>query len=150
MFSCLLLLWSSVSLAEVTTDRQLWTAAGVKAELIEELDVEFTQHVRWAENVSTLDSIMPELGLSYGVLPWVGLAASYRAASKRGDDGDMQPGSRIAASAVIEGEVGPVELGYRFQWQQKGTAEDEDPSTRLRHRAQASIDTGTVIKPLVS
>jgi hypothetical protein len=56
----------------------------------------------------------------------------------------------MAGSAVIEGELGPVELGYRFQWQQKGAAEQEDPSTRLRHRAQASLDTDTFVKPLVS
>jgi hypothetical protein len=146
----LLFLFSSASFAEVTTDQQLWLGAGVKAEVIKELDVEFTQHVRWAENVSTLDSIMPEIGLSYGVMPWLGLAGSYRSTSKRGDDESMQPGHRLAGSVALDPDVGPIELGYRFQWQQKGAADQVGLSTRLRNRAQISLDTDTFVKPLVS
>jgi len=148
LFSLLLLCFSSESWAEVTTDHQLWLGAGAKMEVIDDLDIEFTQHVRRVDNASRTESIMPELGVGYAVLSWFEVAASYRAISENDDEDTRLRGRRVAASGELEHGVGPVDLGTRLQWQQKHV--ESEASTKLRYRGQVGLDTSTFVSPLVA
>lgn len=150
ILSCILVLFSSAAVAEVTTDDQLWLAAGMKAEVAQDLDASFVQHVRWADKMSQLDSVMPQIGLSYGVMPWLEVSTSYRILSEREKDGDMQSGYRLSGSMSLEHALGPVEFGYRFRGQRKGLADQDVAAIRLRHRGQLQFDTNTFVTPLAS
>ena len=148
----LLFLWCfpSLSRAEVTTDNELWLGVGAKLDVTEDLDVEFTQHLRWFENAATLESVMPELGVGYGLFSWLSLASSYRAISEKKDEAGMQRGRRLAASGQLERGLGPVALSARCQWQQKRMELEANAGTRLRYRGQVGLDTSTMIRPLVA
>ncbi len=99
-------------LADVTTEHQLWLDATVRAEVVDELKVSFTQHVRTADSVHRVNQVIPELGVSYGFLDYFSIGAGGRYSLEKNDDGESERSVRLHGQMGIESpDLGPVELG---------------------------------------
>ena len=63
----LLLLWLS-QLVHADTDAQLWMSTNVRTKVNQDWRFEYTQHLRFTDNISDVQSVMPEFELAISQL----------------------------------------------------------------------------------
>jgi hypothetical protein len=61
--------------AHAEADLNLWLEAGVSKELSKRVEVAFDQHLRFDNDISRLNAVMPELALSYRIHKMLRVAA---------------------------------------------------------------------------
>ena len=123
-------------------DTRLWLSSGLDIEPTKKLDVKLTQHVRFEDNVSSLDTIIPELELEFAPLKWAEIGGGYRYIAKWNKELEYDPAHRAQGDLGFKKEFKKWEPSYRFRiqrsWEQDKTLKIE---TRRRHRFKLTHDT---------
>jgi hypothetical protein len=127
------------SLGRVTraeTDGQLWLSAGVSWQLVKRVEVAFDQHLRFADDFSELDRIMPELTFGYRALDWLKLGAGYRFSRQRNNDDEWVYRHRLHVEArpALRWQRFGAEYRLRYQEQLRGIDASEGGRHTLRQR----------------
>jgi len=144
------LLWSQVAHGEVTTDHQLWLNAAIRTELIDELQVSFTQHLRVSSPDRSTRQVIPELGVSYGLFEFLSIGIGGRYAFEKDGEEEPSQSARLNGDVKLEApDIGPVELAYRFRFQQESSGSNDTAKRRLRNKGVIQFDTDSAIKPEV-
>jgi len=138
----------STALAEA--DNQLWTSSGFKYRMPRDLEFDAELHVRWDENVSEMDSVMPEMSLGYGPLSWLEFGVGFRHITEANKNDEIEKGHRVHAETGLDGDLGPVELSYRLRYQQKDEYDELEDAKRIRNRITLQYDTDTPFTPLLA
>jgi hypothetical protein len=123
----LLLLGLTAQPAGAAAETQIWTEAGVDAELGARVSVSFEQHLRFDQDLSRVAAVMPEAGIDYRPLDWLQLGAGYRLAYERRRRGDMELRHRLHLQTQVRGDAGAFRIRYRLRLQERIRSED------LRH-----------------
>lgn len=124
---------------EARADVQLWTKAGVGHDLTDDVGVLGDLHLRFDEDVSRFQSLMPEVELRYGPAKWLRLGAGYRLQYTRDGDGDLVVRHRFHGDGSLRHDLGDVRLDYRLRFQEQVRPGANDPSRHtLRNRARVS------------
>jgi hypothetical protein len=122
------------------TDLQTWLEAGVGRRLAKRVDLSFEGHLRFDQDVSRLQAVMPELGLSYRLHKALRLGLGYRFIYERDKNGVMAIRHRLQAEARPRFELGPVEVSYRLRYQgQIRDAIADGLRHTLRNRLQVAL-----------
>lgn len=103
-------------------DVQLWLEAGVRYQISEQFRLKFDQHIRFHENVSAVESIMPELSVSYTPLKFLSLDVGYRFIAEPFDYNDktyIESWHRFFADIRLKYRIKPVTLDYRLGFQEQ-------------------------------
>ena len=69
--------------AVAETDAQLWLSANARYKPISKVRLELTQHVRFSENVTRVESVMPELEVQYRPFKPLAVKIGYRYIQER-------------------------------------------------------------------
>lgn len=125
-------LLSIPSVVQADSSAQLWLAAGVKYKLSDNLKLNYTQHLRFHEDVSELKSIMPTLSLAYRLHRNIKLAAGYRYAYKRTGSGDFSNRHRLNSDALASYSLGDFKASYRMRFQ--STVKEDETKLVVRNR----------------
>ena len=143
----MLLLLSQLAFAE--TDTQLWMSTNVRKKVIKDWRVEYTQHLRFTDNVSQVESIMPEFELRYKPIKPLSMKIGYRYIYERTKNGDFEPAHRYHVQVSTGKKFGPVNVGYRLRYQEKHEEDEYDYTNRLRNKFSLTIDTESSFEPVI-
>ena|GEM_PF-5100913 len=147
----LIMAWISLGwTAHAESDNQLWTSAAVQAQVAAMLKADAGILARYDQNATEVERLMPEVKMTLGPVEWLELGAGVRAMSVRSKSGDREPINRRHAFVGLEHDVGPVEVGYRLQYQSKHELDEEELVNRLRNRVMLQLDTDSSFKPLIA
>lgn len=125
--------------ARAESDVQLWTKAGVSGEVAEDVDFGVDLHLRFDENVSRVESLMPDAEIQYALQKWLRLGAGYRFQYMRNGDGDLVVRHRLHAEGSLRLDLDDVRLEYRLRFQEQIRPSSNDTTRQsLRNRAKAS------------
>ena len=133
--------------ADVTTDDRLWANTGIRTELVEKLDVDFTQHFRHSMQGEYTRQIIPEIGFGYELHSHFSVATGARYNFENSEEEAFQSIRFYGDFEAESPDIGPVELGYRIRFQSENSAAYETPKNRLRNRFLIQIDTNSMAKP---
>jgi hypothetical protein len=125
--------------ARAEGDLQLWLEAGVAKKLDKRFAVGFEQHLRFDQDVSRLQAVMPEVSASYRAADPLRFAIAYRLLYERDGDGALVVRHRGHVEARVRHDVGPVELTYRLRFQEEIRPGD-DPRHTLRNRLSIQLE----------
>lgn len=132
-------------------DLQTWFEVGVSRQLHKRVDLSFEQHLRFDQDASRLQAVMPELALSYRLHKLVRFGLGYRFLYERDKDGVLVIRHRFHAEARPRYQLGPVEVSYRVRYQEqlRGPIADGLRHT-LRNRLQVALETTRPWTPAVA
>lgn len=111
------LLWAPDARAE--SDSQLWTEAGISADLGKQTEISLTGQLRFDQQISRVAGVLPELSIERDLARWLELGAGYRFEYERNGDGDMVIRHRLVAEGGVQVEPGALKLGYRLRFQEQ-------------------------------
>lgn len=137
--------------ARADEDVQLWTSAGVRYRVSKDWRLEYEQHLRFDQDVSRMESVKPELGVSWKATDLARMGLGYRYSMERNKDDEWRPEHRLHVQGALGTEFGPVSVAYRMRFQERleFTGDFESKHT-LRHRIGAEVDTDTGFTPSIT
>lgn len=124
--------------AAAETDAQLWTQAGIEHKLSKETRVGFAQHLRFANNISEVESLMPEAFANHRLTKWLRLGGEYRFEYKRSGSGDFVYRHRFGAEARARADLGRFNIDGRTVLQLQVRGIDGADGTRYAWRNRAA------------
>jgi hypothetical protein len=133
--ACLLVVTARAARGDV----QQWTELGISTSLSKRWTLAFDQHLRFDQDISRVDSVMPEAAATYRVRKWLRVGAGYRLQYTRDGDDELVLRHRFHALVRARYDLGDVRLQYRIQYQEqlRPDAKDEHRHT-LRNRIEAT------------
>lgn len=131
------LLFATTGPAAADADLQQWNELGVAYDLTRRWSASFDQHLRFDQDVSRVESVMPELGLDRRVRKWLRLGAGYRLQYTRDGDGELRVRHRVHVDARLRRDVGEVRFGYRLRYQEQLRPGAND---RVRHTVRNRVE----------
>jgi hypothetical protein len=147
-----LLLWGVLSgTATAQSDTQLWTSAGAQLRPAKGIRVEVSQQVRFDQDISSLESVLPQISASWTARDWLRLGTGYRYTQERKKDDTFQPEHRVHIQGSLRGELGPVSTAGRLRLQERaefGTV--LETKRTVRWRVGTEVDTDTPFTPGLS
>ena len=144
-----LLLMLLSQLVHAETDTQLWMSTNVRKNVVQDWRVEYTQHLRFTDNISQVESIMPEFELRYKPIKPLSVKIGYRYIHERTKNDDFEPAHRYHMQLSTGKKFGPVKVGYRLRYQEKHEEDEFDYTNRLRNKVSFSVDTDTAVHPVI-
>ncbi len=120
------------SSVQADSSAELWLAPGIKYKLADDLKLNFTQDIRFQDDASELQSIMPTLALSYRLHRNVKIATGYRYAYKRTGSGDFSNRHRLHTDGLASYSFGDVKVSYRLRLQ--STLKEDETKSVARNR----------------
>jgi len=145
-----LLCFGLCTTASAENEVLLWNSASVRYKPHKQIKFELSQHFRFDQNITQLESIMPELEMEYRPTKWIDVGVGYRYIYERTKNGDLEPAHRYHIQAATSQDFGPIELSYRLRYQEKHEVDEYDYSSRLRNKLSLEFDTDTAYSPILS
>ena len=138
--------------AQAQDDGQLWLDAGLRYRPIRPLRITFEQRVRFDEDISRVESVIPQLVVSYDPIDFLRISLAYRFIWSRGGSGEFEDAHRLHLDARFRGEVDRVELSYRLRFQERlqGETDGLDARHTFRNRFGIAVDTDSPVTPSLS
>lgn len=118
---------------------QQWTEIGVSRSLTKRWQLSFDQHLRLDQDISRVDSVMPEWGVTYRLAKWLRAEVGYRLQYTRDGDGEMVLRHRFHGGVRARHDLGDVRLQYRLQYQEQLRPGAND---QLRHSIRNRAEVG--------
>jgi hypothetical protein len=102
-----------------TEDIGAWMTFSVNKGIVGKLDFNFDQELRFRNNLTDVNLLYTNLGLSYKFTKWFRFAAVYRFINKHKDDGSWGLRNRYYADFIFKFKPGKFTLGYRARFQEE-------------------------------
>ncbi|MDP6932413.1 MAG: DUF2490 domain-containing protein [Myxococcota bacterium] len=129
-------------------DTQLWTTAGVRVELTDDLRTDLSQEIRLDQAISRTESVLTQLTTTWSIEKWLRLASGYRISREKNNDDRFETKHRLHVQGSLRSDIGPLTLSYRLWFQDEMEADEELEFTpKLRNRIKAEYDTTTSLSP---
>ena len=119
-------------------DVQLWSEAGVRAQLAKRTQLTFDQHLRFDADVSRVQSVMPEAGLHHRFEKWLRAGIGYRLEYER-DGTELVARHRGHIYGRARYKLGAFQLVYKLQYQESIRP---DKNKLLKHVVRNRIELG--------
>lgn len=148
----LALLLIHVAPSHAESDVQLWLEPGISMKLAKRLELSFDQHLRFDQDLSRVQAIMPELALAWRLHKKLRVGVGYRLQYERNNDGDLELRDRGHVEVRPRYKIGDVELTYRarYQLEVRGSWASEDLRHTLRNRFGVAYEGAKPVIPAVS
>ena len=112
--------WFLAAPAQAESDFELWTEAGMTYKLNKRFRLGFDQHVRFDDNASRVESVMPELYLRWRPKKWLNFQLGYRFKADpvySKSDTYWDAWHRPYGDARLRGKFGRFGVRYRLRYQ---------------------------------
>jgi hypothetical protein len=138
----------AVTPAHAESDLQLWLEPGIAKRFDKRWELSFDQHLRFDQNLSRVQAVMPELALAYRLHKLLRVGIGYRLQYERNKDGVMVLRHRGQVEVRPRYEIGGVQLTHRLRFQEevRGSFASDDLRHTIRNRLAIALE---VTKPLV-
>lgn len=138
----------TTSAARGESDFELWTEAGARLKVAKRLHLGFDQHVRFEDDASRTQSVMPEAYVRWRPKKWLTLQGGYRFIADPQysmSDTYWDAWHRPYGDAGVRARLAPFAVGYRLRYQHElGRPWDEDgelvQKSTLRNRLELSYE----------
>ena len=125
----LLLVLSSLTIANAQTDFGLWTGIAIEKELSKKWEISLEEEARFDENVTNFKKLLTEFGVQYKVNKYYRTALIYRFTYEPGDG----LGNRLVWSNTARYKLEDFTFSYRLNFQTDFNTE-EATSYKIRNR----------------
>lgn len=138
--------------AAAQSDEQLWLSAALRARVTNDLDLSLNQMVRLDQSMSRVGKAMPELGWVYDLPKGFRIHGGYRFTADRRNEGDWRYEHRLFVGARYSFDVGPIEFGYRIEFQEDlyDKAGQRLHDNVVRNRFSVSVEEHDIVRPFVA
>ncbi len=141
---CLLLFWSTFSVAQVN-DAGLWTSINLEKKITKKIAVDLSQEFRFNENISELGSFFTEISAQYKLHKNLSIGAGYRFINKRELDDSYEKRHRMLFDLNTKEKISKIAVSarIRFQSQYSGVNTSENgkvPDNYLRTKLSVKYD----------
>jgi hypothetical protein len=144
----------SCSFSQATNDAALWMGLTIEKKLNPSLSFEFSEELRFNENISQLNTIFSEVGIGYKIIKRFTISGSYRFTQKRGLDDFYYSRHRYNLEATYRIKVKKIHLTVRERFQsQYKVGSDEDggiAGNYLRSKLSVKYNTEKKTVPFAS
>jgi hypothetical protein len=153
LFLFLLILAGNSLLAQVN-DAQLWSSVNLEKKLTPALSIGFTEEVRIIENITEVETIFSEIGVSYRFWKRFKLGAAYRFTLKRRLDDTYEKRNSWYVEGSYHEKIKPFRLVLRLRYQSKyaeGFTSEKSgiPKNHIRTKLMVQYDLSKKIEPYV-
>ena len=128
---------AAASTAHAEDDVQLWTEAGLSADVAKRTTVTLDAGLRFDQDVSRLLGFLPELSVTQRLARWLRVGAGYRFEYERDRSGDLVVRHRFELAGRARLDLDPVRLEYRLQLQEAVRPSSND---QYRHTVRNRFD----------
>jgi hypothetical protein len=155
-FFFFILCFSSHFISAQTEDLGSWMTFSVDKGIFGKLDFNFDQELRLKDNISDVNLLYTNLGISYKFNKYFRLATVYRMIDKHKGDNTYGIRNRFYTDLIFKYKIGKFTLGYRarFQgeWRKSGYYSDlgNVPEVFLRNLFKVSYKLGEKWSPYVA
>jgi hypothetical protein len=105
------------SASSQTQDFGMWNTISVNKEITNKLTLGLDQEIRFRDNLSTLNLVYTNIGLTYKLNDYLKFSAVYRFIDKHKDDFTWGVRHRIYFDAAVKIKPGKFNLSYRARYQ---------------------------------
>lgn len=102
-----------------TSDLGSWMTFSVNKKIVDKLEFNFDQEFRLRDNLTNVNLIYTNLGLTYKFTKWFRFSAVYRFIDKHKSDGTYGLRNRFYADLSFKAKPGKFSLGYRARLQEE-------------------------------
>jgi hypothetical protein len=113
----LLVFCSVFTASSQTQDFGMWNTVSVNKELTDKITLGIDQEIRFRDNISTLNLVYTNVGLTYKVNNNIKISAVYRFIDKHKDDFSWGVRHRIYFDAGFKIKPGKFNMSYRARYQ---------------------------------
>ncbi len=117
-------------------DSQVWTRAGIVADVMGDVEVAVEQRTRFDASGIRLQGLLPQATIAYQPMWALELGAGYRFSYQRGRNDDMEFRHRYHVDAQARHDLRDLRLRYRLRLQERYRSRDGRLPT-LRNRVGA-------------
>ncbi len=126
-------------------DFGIWYSVNAELKLVKKLELDISPNVRTFHNGSKIEEAFVDAGLTYKIVKYLSLSASYRITENLEDDNSYHPQHKLFFD--IKGSYSPGDLSLsgriRYQRRYKTYIEDEEdeiPDSHARIKLKAQYD----------
>lgn len=126
-------------------DFGIWYSVNAELKLVKKLELDISPNVRTFRNASKIEEAFIDAGLTYKVMKYLSLSASYRITENLEDDNSYYPQHKFFFDIKGSFSIGDLSLSGRIRYQRRYKTyiedeEDEIPDSHIRLRLKASYD----------
>jgi hypothetical protein len=153
LLTLFLLLAGKTVLAQVN-DAQLWSSVNLEKKLTPALSILFTEEVRIIENMTEVETIFSELGVSYMFWKRLKLEGAYRFTLKRRLDDTYEKRNSWYVEGSYHEKIKPFRLVFRVRYQSRyaeafTSEKSGTPKNHLRTKLMVKYDLSKKTEPYV-
>jgi hypothetical protein len=120
-------------------DTQLWTKAAFRKKIYPKVHLVATQHLRLEENISAIESVIPELELGWKASSWLDLGLGHRYFWRRTKNDTLERAYRTHLDVKTEYSLNKkLEVGYRLRLQDGRELDETERKQAVRHKIKGS------------
>lgn len=146
-----MILWLFIinNLLLADSEGQLWLESSLRAKIAKKLRLEWSQHLRFDHNISSFQSVMPEIELRYKPIKMISIKLGYRYIYEKNKNDRFDPAHRYHIQLSTNKKIGMAKLSYRIRYQEKHEEDEFDYTSRLRNKLSIQLDTGSKYEPVL-
>lgn len=140
---------------KVVRDLNLWTGVEIEKSLLDDFTISLKQEVRFKRDISELNNVFSQLGVSYNLNKNFSLSGKYRYILNRKSGGDLVNQSRYSLNLMYKGKLDYISIYYRLRYQKEVESmhllKPNEPFEKyFRHRISVRYTDFDMIKPYIS
>lgn len=150
-----LIIFGADFLNSQTQDFGMWNTISVNKEFSKKVSAGIDQEIRWRDNLTTLNLIYTNVGVTYKFTNWFKLSLVYRFIDKNKEDFTWGVRHRIYSDASFKVKPGKFNLSYRARYQIEWRAAGYElihgnvPESYLRNQFKIGYKLSDQIEPYV-
>ena len=145
----ILFVFPFVAKSQVVSDAKLWTGISVNKK-INDLEISFSEELRFDENVSHVDKFFSELGAKYKLIKGLYVGVNYRYSRDNDyESRNYDMNHRIDFGLTYKYKVNDFRLSFRTKIQTKSALPEENNSTFSRNKFVVKYKLNEKISPFV-
>ena len=122
-------------------DTQLWMKTAYRWKAIPKTHFKATQHLRLEDNLTAIESIIPELEFAWRRIPWFDLGIGGRVFWRRTKNDTLELAQRIHLDIQRDWALHKkLEVSYRVRIQRRQEFDENDADYKLRNKINLEYD----------
>ena len=128
-------------LLSANADTQVWTKAAFRKKVFPKFHVVATQHLRMEENISAIESVIPELEFGWKAASWLDFGVGHRYFLRRTKNDTMEWAYRTHFDVETDASLNKkIEVGYRLRLQDGRELDEVERKQNMRHKIKSSYE----------
>ena len=125
----------------ILADTQLWMKTAYRWRVASKMHFKATQHLRLEDNLTAIESIIPELEFAWGRIPWFDVGIGGRVFWRRTKNDKLELAQRIHLDVEKDWSIQKkLEASYRIRLQRRQEFDETVADYKVRHKINLEYD----------